>query len=140
MDLTRAYHSSRWHNQRWFFDAETELLEPFAYDGFVDDGYFNNYYPPLMLQSVKFIKDLESPMRDDYMFALFNNEVFKQAYLLIAERVTSKGYLDKFFSENEIQMNQYQEAIQNEYPYYSYDLDYIYETAKKMRVELNKIE
>jgi len=40
MDVTQAYHGFTWHNQRFYFNPVTCLLEPIAFDGFIEGGIF----------------------------------------------------------------------------------------------------
>ncbi|MGC9355316.1 MAG: CotH kinase family protein, partial [Mariniphaga sp.] len=40
MDITQAYHGFTWHNQRFYFNPVICLLEPIAFDGFIEGGIF----------------------------------------------------------------------------------------------------
>ncbi|MEZ4847154.1 MAG: CotH kinase family protein [Bacteroidia bacterium] len=59
IDITEAYHSTIWHNQRFYYNPVTGRLEPIAFDGFTDLGPFNYNNKLLLGMDMRGLSDFQ---------------------------------------------------------------------------------
>lgn len=85
-------HGLNWHNQRFYFNPKTELLEPVAYDCWIELSLAKNYNSGLVKSGIDTIY-----FADVYFNAqLFNDTGFKKAFLTyIKQHLKNKKLVNK---------------------------------------------
>ena len=87
-DLTQAYHGLQWHNQRFYYNPVSDLLEPIGYDCFSDNKrLIGKDYLAYSEES----KDTLYFHEEYFTYQLFNSANFRELY---------KGYMLKFSENN----------------------------------------
>lgn len=126
MDVNDAYHAKAWHNQRFYFNPVTALLEPVGFDGFGDRpvpigkpflGYYFN-------AGKSFIPFYETP---------FMSPAFFRQYCRTLQEWTDPDTLEQFFIRHHIAIEDRVSVLQKEYEDYQFDRGKIMEKAKKIR-------
>lgn len=83
-DLCDTHHSLRWHNNRWYFNPESELLEPVGFDG---SGWGEIEH--LAIEHPKQLSQIQERLK--------SSEQFMQAYQENLGAVSTEKFLDDFF-------------------------------------------
>ena len=98
-DLWAAGHSTIWHNQRFYYNPVTGLLEPVAFDGLaLPQKYKNNKLAHLF--------ELEP---------FFNTPGVQKAYIETLERITTPEYIAMLRNEFGDELGNYYELLTEEY-------------------------
>jgi hypothetical protein len=135
MDLSGGYHAMIWHNQRFYYNQDTDLLEPLVYDIFQESTHLRpstiNF---LGLIYVNRPKSYEVNAID----FLFQNAEFVEWYSFYLEKFSEDNYFDRIKTEFKAEISHYEKEIQSEYSFYSFDTDLYHERAKRIKAELPK--
>ncbi|SHF73673.1 Right handed beta helix region [Mariniphaga anaerophila] len=139
MDITQAYHGFTWHNQRFYFNPVTCLLEPIAFDGYIEGGIFKRIDEPMisLLDPAK----LNTFHKEELMlYQVFTDSSFNRKYL-----ENLKAYSDPLYVENVVRQYTHQAdslsgLIRQEFPYYHFNFDFIRSQARLVRENLSNIE
>ena len=94
-DLFGAEHGARWHNERFYYNPVTTVLEPIFFDG--DAGG-----PCVGLCGTlegTFVGVENEPPLESYWATLFSDPVFFRAYMRELTRVSQRSYLEEFLGE-----------------------------------------
>nr|WP_319270604.1 CotH kinase family protein [uncultured Draconibacterium sp.] len=139
LDLTQAYHGFTWHNLRFYYNPVTCLLEPIAYDGYIENGIYkridervNGLLPPEKVDELYYM--------DLMLYKPFGNKVFCDKYLAYLGKYSQRDFVEKCIAENKTEIDSLTELLQLEFPYYNADLNYIIEQAEFINNNLNSIE
>lgn len=109
LDLIGGYHSVDWSDVKFYFNPETMLIEPVAYESF----------------SAREVKELIGHFRytghegysDDFHEVLFNDPDFFRAYMQNLDRMSKQEYLDNFFAETDSALNHNLAILYSEFPF-----------------------
>lgn len=119
-DLATAYHAMGWINIRFFFDFETELMEPIGYDAYplLEWGkpYLGHHAPNYQAEKHDTKMVIYSALKDS---SIHHN------YTQTLERITDPVYISAFMNKYEAELNFYEEEIQKEYDDYEFDYSFI---------------
>lgn len=128
-DLTAAYHAMGWINMRFYYNFETRLMEPVAYDPYPLFDWGKPYLGNNVDSSRA--KDKFDPIRMVYK-ALENEEIHAE-YMKALRRITAPEYIQKFMSKRSELINFYESEIQKEYKSYEFDNNFFRTNAKDIR-------
>lgn len=120
-DVFNAYHGLAWHNQRFYFNPVTGLLEPIGFDGFgsppakqigfLGEGGLNPFY-----------------LEQNTVFAgLAQDSAFMDQYVRELTRLSAPDYFDRFIDEMRADWTPRLEWIRLEWPSYNPTLSEIRE-------------
>ncbi|MCB0853770.1 MAG: hypothetical protein KDD63_16205, partial [Bacteroidetes bacterium] len=129
IDLTQAYHSLVWHNQRFYFNPVINQLEPIGFDGFTEKGKYRFSTMPFLGANPQHSSPFSS---HNLVFRPFKDSVFVSAYIKELERMTSKDYLDQLSLDLAPGLTAREKVIQEEVPNYQYE-NPLYENAGEIR-------
>ncbi len=132
-DICRAYHSLRWHNQRFYYNPITTRLEPIGFDG----GKMSK-----LEKNAPFLGYLiwnDSNYFESIIKALFADEEFTAAYLQYLDLFTAEEYLGDFLQGINEDLTEREMWIQENVPDYYYNRKWIPETAQRIRTYLRPL-
>lgn len=121
-NIGRVWHPTRWHNERYYYDPLASKLEIIAFDCYTgkDMSHVNSWLEPNMIIKTK------SYDYDKYLAASpFNDPHFLESYLNNMKNYLFTDKLLNVLKENQSEIKQYEEWINREYSFYSYDYDFI---------------
>jgi len=121
-NILNAGHANCWNNRRFYYNAETKVLEPIGNDANPHDTVRHVFcnYPGLGLNCTSFFKDKE----------------FTKAFLTELRRMVSKSYLDRFFESNEDTIKMMMPMLLIHLNTYQFDRELFYHNQKVLREKL----
>ncbi len=132
VDLTKAYHSLSWHNQRWYYNPVTDRLEPIGFDGFTTEE-------PILFAGAELIADAsyqnKTPSFEPFN-RFFQDPEIMTHYLAALFAFTHEDYVRSLINEIEGETRHYQEELNNEYPEYYFDIHEILQRAQVVRANI----
>ena len=131
MDLANVSHGMVWHNQRWYFNPVKNVLEPIAYDCFMDYGISDDRQ---IIYANPNIYKMYGEKAVNIM--LFNNIELKHHYTNALRKYSDEAFLKNIFNQLNEEILAAEKLIQYEFPNYKLDKDFFIENAKKIREEL----
>lgn len=129
-DLLSGDHAVVWHNMRFYFNPETELLEPIAFDGDLNG-------------------EVESLMSDYYAdhsntwkprATCFRDSVFEAVYFQVLKRISTKSYVKELLTDFAPTKEKYQNILNWEFPWYEFNSDFVNKNAQYIRRRLAAME
>ncbi len=123
VDLTNTHHSLRWHNNRFYYNPESDKLELIGFDGsswknisvFINDDDF-----------------LSSLVRSRY----FSDKQFVDKYLECLETISNTKFLDQFYESNKEKIEELTKRIYRTKIFYINNFKDYYKNAKWIRENL----
>ena len=109
-DLVNSWHSSRWHNQRFYYDPYSMFLIPIGFDS-MSGGINGN--EKLKELSIERFSDKEK--RQELPF--FEDLIFVESYLKELDRLISEPFIENFLLENKKIINTDLAKIHKSYPH-----------------------
>ncbi|MEO0472318.1 MAG: right-handed parallel beta-helix repeat-containing protein [Bacteroidota bacterium] len=137
LDVTRAYHSIVWHNQRMYFNPVIQKLEPIGFDGYTSNG------PMEWVNRVFFGYALNPRLggfRNGLSSRLFADQAFMAAYVHYLDRYSKPRALYKFLEDIEPALKEREELIQEEFPDYTFDREFFMGHAWKIHSLIRPLE
>lgn len=138
-DIFQAFHGFTWHNQRFYFNPVTCLLEPIAFDGYIENGVYKR-----IEENVNGLIELERIERLSRMelmqYQVFGDSVFNLSYINYLKKYSSFDYIEKMASAYEDEIVSLTHLIKAEFPYYQFSFDYIFNQAEYISKNINEIE
>ncbi len=138
MDLCNGYHSLIWHNQRFYYNEEEDLLEPLVYDIFQESSSFKEEQAFLFLGQ-QYVDHPNSYHTNTSDF-IFQDSSFVASYLFYLDKFSAPNYFDNALVELKDQLELYEKEIHSEYDFYSFDLDLYHDKAELIRAALPKFK
>ncbi|MEM6802421.1 MAG: CotH kinase family protein [Bacteroidota bacterium] len=130
-DLCQAFHSSIWHNQRFYYNPLISKLEPIAYDGYTETGIFNLGGGRAILGSSQGYR-IENA-ENELMFSSMKDTAFVRRYHYYLDAFSKAEYLDKFILEIEPALEGKIYELSKEYTSYSFNVSMLKEQARRIR-------
>ncbi len=139
IDLTQAYHGFTWHNQRFYYNPVTCLLEPIAFDGYIENGVFKRIDERLtgLLESQKIATFNKEQLM---MFQVFTDKNFRKKYLKNLQTYSTPDFLNSLVDEYQVQADSLSLMIRNEFPYYHFSFNELKSQANYIQNNLEKIQ
>lgn len=139
MDLTQAYHGFTWHNQRYYYNPVIGLLEPIAFDGFIETGIYKRVDEAVtgLLNPDK----IASFKKEELMlFQVFADSVFNRKYIENLEKFSKNIFVENIVSKYKKETDSISGLIHREFPSYNFNFDFIKTQAEFIRNNLSGIE
>ncbi len=127
-ELMRARHALTWHNQRFYYNPITDLLEPIGYDGFGNENPGEELYTLSAYRSDNFSYE---PLRQ-----LFYQKSFLRAFFSNLARISSREYVSQWLALMDEDIKQREAFIREGDKDYHYHPDEIVRHAKKIQMKI----
>jgi hypothetical protein len=139
MDITQAYHGFTWHNQRFYFNPVTCLLEPIAFDGFIEGGIFKRIEESVisLLDPAKIASFNKEEL---LLYQVFTDSLFNREYIKNLKVYSDSNFIEKLVSEYGTAGDSLENMIKQEFPYYRFDFEFIGQQARLIRENMDAIE
>jgi len=139
IDFTQAYHGFTWHNQRFYFNPVTCLLEPIAFDGYIEGGVYKRFDEPVsgMVDPAKIQKFNKEELM---LFQVFADSLFNRKYVDYLQKYSSPEFVENIVSTYKNEADSLAQLIRKEFPYYHFDFEYLVKQAKWIRENISKIK
>lgn len=135
--LTQTYHGLHWHNQRFYLNPETKLLEWINYDADNGWGTSNNYISGAFFGSFFPSKKNIKHNLVSYHGELFKSDKFMGHYIFYLKKYSSEAFIDQFIEDKKEAFNERLQLLQTDFPNYNIDIQLLKENAAKVRDKLN---
>ncbi len=138
LDLTQAYHGFTWHNQRFYYNPVTCLLECIAFDGYIDNGIYRRFDEPVsgLVNPAKMTTLLKEELM---LYQVFCDSAFNTHYIEYLTKFSSPEFLSSIVSNYKTEADSLAGIIRAEYPYYRFSFDFIRQQAELIRQNLPAI-
>ncbi|GJM32888.1 MAG: hypothetical protein DHS20C18_18890 [Saprospiraceae bacterium] len=122
-DVLHAYHGIIWHNQRFYYNPVTNLLEPIGFDGYGE-------LPPRRYSILgEGALNPESIVSGSIFAPLFQDTAFVRQYQHYLYRFSDRAYINAFFDDLQKDWIPRKNLITNEFPEYTSTLtDFLQES------------
>jgi len=134
LEVLNAYHSLVWHNQRFYYNPVTRLLEPIGYDGFIEENEYNisahacfGYY-----KSNKHMNDNWGKFYN----VLYRNEAFAEKYAFYVNKFSDLDYIKNYMAGISDQLDQRESLLNYDYPDYTLDRKAIVAKTKAIHASI----
>ena len=133
IELTGAYHSLTWHNQRWYYNPLSDRLEPIGFDGFTEMP------PSLMLGSTILADDVFRQKKEPFepFRQFFECEAVLASYVRNLLTYTDSAYQAFFYDSVRVEMNTYEKLFKKEY--FDYNFDWSGQRDRIFRIKLSVV-
>ena len=137
MDLFGAHHAMAWHNQRFYFNPVTCLIEPIGYDFSILE------IPGDKNPKMVCLGNMESTNIPYYSFLNFNliqQKPFLEKYFNYLNSFTASKYQKDFYKSIEKELNEYTALISKEYEGYSFNIKMAKTYAQNIHKKTEEID
>lgn len=128
-DVLDANHGLIWHNQRYYYNPVTRVLEPIGFDGFTHDGAYPLYKK---LFFGEYMTSDAIPQYYSNYQRIFADKAFSRIYIPLMLKYSDKAYLSDILREHEEEIEKYQYLIGVENKGYRFDAPSILKRAAKI--------
>lgn len=135
IDVLGARHTQHWTNLRFYYNPETQLIEPIGYDGFSSDGPENSYRGAFTGHHI--LTDTSYVVFPSYWRFVLNDPVMARAYLAKLEQFTAPAYLQQLQDSLGADAKRFTDIIVQEQPLYTFDWAAVNARAEQVRLALN---
>lgn len=127
IDLVGGHHSIDWSDIKYYFNPETNLLEPVAYESFSvrNTGQLAGAY--------KYSSTIKQEYITDWHTALFSDADFFREYISSVNHVSDKKWLDGFFDKIHDELENKLATIYNEYYTKQLPMEGYYQNQENMK-------
>lgn len=132
MDWADVKHSFIWHNLRFYFNPETELLEPVAFDlePFADAQHFPRIF---------FILQQGPTARGNFLeYPLLRDSTFRASYFYHLSRYTSDLFFDSVLAECRAELDRFEDLFRLENESFTFDTSLYYTRNRLMRDNISR--
>lgn len=132
MDLVNGKHGLIWHNQRFYFNPITQLLEPIAYDCFMDANSIVQQHSLLGIEG-------ESDNGMELARSVLKDKKVRERYMYYLKEFSERAYLETVFSKLKRSIARVEMLLQSEYPNESLDRNFFEFNRKEIQNNLGKL-
>lgn len=131
VDITMAHHAITWHNQRFYYNPVTSLLEPIGFDAFTSDD-------PRTTGGTIMAKEFYTKRDVPYepLEQLFYDSAYVDSYFKYLDEYSQPSFITDILNEIEEDVLGREKFLQLRYPDYKYDREEILKKAKSIRIAL----
>ncbi len=126
IDLVGGHHSIDWSDIKYYYNPESNLLEPVAYESF-------SVNPTGQLTAAYKFNNSGTKTISDWHSALFSDPVFFKIYMKELNQIVSKKWLDKFFKKIKTEMDNKLAILYNEYYTKEFKLEAYYTNQNNIK-------
>lgn len=139
MDITQAYHGFTWHNQRFYFNPVTCLLEPVAFDGFIEGGIYKRIDEPVitLLDPAKISGFNKEEL---LLYQVFTDSLFNREYVKYLKKYADETYINQLIASYQTESDSLASVIRREFPWYRFNFDFLKEQGQTIRENMESIE
>lgn len=128
IDLVGGHHSLDWSDVKFFYNSETQKIEPVGYESF-------------SVRKTESIAGQRIPNEYDktdfnYHDMLFSDPVFFSVYIQELERIADEKYLHAFIQKIQPELDQKLGVLAHEFPYRKFSFDGYFENIELIRHNL----
>ncbi len=139
IDLTQSYHGFAWHNQRFYYNPVTCLLEPIAFDGYIETGVFQRIDERINgLLNPEKVQQLSH--EELMLFQVFADSTFNKNYIKYLNEFSTDEFVNSVVTEYKTTADSLSGLIREEFPYYRFQFDRFQNQAAFIRNNIKKIE
>lgn len=131
VDICSAHHAVTWHNQRFYYNPVTALLEPIGFDAYSAEDPENYAFYIYAEKLYTKGQGHREPIDD-----LFYDDAFVKRYLHFLNYYSNKNFLDKFLSNLEESIVEREHFIRQKHANYKLDREFIKKKAARIRTSL----
>ncbi|NOY94820.1 MAG: hypothetical protein GXO81_00300 [Chlorobi bacterium] len=139
VDITKAYHGFTWHNQRFYYNPITCLLEPIAFDCYIEGGVYQRIDEPVLglLDPSK----LHGFLKEELMlFQVFEDKGFNRKYINYLKIYSNENFISGIMAGLYPEIDSISELLRVEFPAYHFNTDFLMDNASFIRKNLKEIE
>ncbi|MEN8115694.1 MAG: right-handed parallel beta-helix repeat-containing protein [Bacteroidota bacterium] len=138
IDITQAYHGFAWHNQRFYYNPVTCLLEPIAFDGYIEGGIYKRIDEQVtgLLHPDKIMSFREEEL---VLYQPFTDEDFREKYVGFLQKYSQPEFINELILVYSPQTDSLSELINKEFPYYHFSFDDIKNQAMFIQENIKSI-
>ncbi len=131
-DLAAAYHSMGWINIRFYYNFETNKMEPFGYDGY-----------PIMEWGKPYLgHNAETYKADKFdvkmmVYTALQNKAIKEAYDKALQKVTDPKYVQTFMDKHKVELDFYHSQLNLDNGNYDFYEDFLKDNAAAVQEALH---
>ena len=129
-DLLKADHALTWHNQRFYYNPVTALLEPIGFDGYGTEAVDEK--APLYATNVY----TQQPYSTEPIDRLFYDKNFITLYLKYLYQYANPSFLQQFYAQIDQELQEREQFIQQDWAAYKYDKEMMLRRSRKIYQEL----
>lgn len=126
IDLVGGHHSLDWSDVKYYYNIETNLLEPVAYESF---SVSNTY----QLGGANKFFTSDSSFNTNWHEILFSDPDFFVQYIKALHRISDKKWLDSFVKRNNSALENKLAILYKEFAYRKFKLDQYYTNQKNIK-------
>lgn len=139
LDVTQAFHGFTWHNLRFYYNPVTCLLEPIAFDGYIEDGIYKRIDE--QVNGLFDITKVNNLSRMDLMlYKPFESEPFRRKYIECLKKYSDRNFIPSILHENKNEIDSLNKMLKIEFPYYDADFSYLSDQTAFIRKNIEEIE
>lgn len=129
IDLVGGHHSLDWSDVKFFYNAETDKIEPVGYESF----------SVRKTESIagQRIPELYEQPEMNYHNRLFSDSIFFQKYIEELERIADENYLNEFITKIQKELDKKIGIVAHEYPYIKFSFEPYFENIELIRHNLS---
>ena len=131
VDITLAHHAISWHNQRFYYNPVTSLLEPIGFDAFTSDD-------PKVTASYIMAKNFYTKRDVPYepLEQIFYDSTYNASYFKYLNEYSQPAFITDILNDLEEDLIAREKFIQLRFQDYKYDREEILNKAKDIRIAL----
>ena len=128
VDLVGGYHSLDWSDVKFYYNSETQLIEPVGYESF-------SVRKTEKLAGQRIPSDYE-PASMDYHDRLFADPIFFRVYIQEIERICDQEYFNEFIASIKNELHQKLAILATEWPERKFSYDPYFENIDLIKHNL----
>ena len=131
VDVCLAHHAVTWHNQRFYYNPVTTLLEPIGFDGYSSEEP-SNYASHIYTEKLYTNERGHMEAIDD----LFFDDEFVKKYFHFLNEYSDPKFIDVFMESLEEPILERENFIRNRFTSYKFNRDGIKKKATRIQIAL----
>lgn len=132
-DLAAAYHAMGWINIRFYYNFETQKMEPLGYDGYPIMEWGKPY---LGHNAETYVADkFETKMM---IYSALKNPEIKAAYNKALQKVTDPTYVQSFMNLHKAELDFYHLELNKDNRHFHFYEEFLIDNAKAVRAVLDR--
>jgi len=135
VDITMAHHAITWHNQRFYYNPVTSLLEPIGFDAYTEEDPWKK---AKYIMAKNFYTKRDVPYEP--LEQIFYDSTYVESYFYYLNEYSQPSFIVNVLNDIEEDILERETFIRLRYPNYSYNREEILEKAKNIRVALPAFE
>jgi hypothetical protein len=127
------------HNQRFYYNPVTCLLEPIAFDGYIESGIYKRFDEQItgLLNTNK----LGSFNKEQLMlFQIFADKNFRHSYFEFLKTYSRPEFINDIAKEYQLEADSLSLLIKEEFPYYKFNFKWLKSQANYIQNNIEEIK